>query len=199
MSLITPHVYEQKDFSHLTGLTGISDDQLKVHFGLYAGYVANTNAVNKTLAEMIAGGKSGTPPWAEVNRRAGWEYNGMRLHEYYFENLKAGGKGKPGSKLGSALDMYFGGFEAWKNDFYAVGTMRGIGWIILYQDTWSGVLSNHWITEHDMGHPAGFSPILVMDVWEHAFMVDYKPSERKKYIDAFFANIDWDVVEGRIK
>ncbi len=198
MSVLKPHVYQEKDFSHLTGLTGISDDQLKVHFGLYSGYVANVNKVNQTLADLDAAGKTGTPEWAEVNRRAGWEYNGMRLHEYYFEQFKPGGNDKVGARLEEKLKATFGSIEDWKADFVACGGMRGIGWVILYLDPKTGVLSNHYIPEHDIGHPAGFTPILVMDVWEHAFMVDYKPPEKKKYMEAFFTNIDWTVIEKRL-
>lgn len=198
MSLIHAEEYDKKDFSHLKGLTGISDKELDVHFGLYAGYVNFTNKTNQLLAEMAKNGESGTPAWAEINRRAGWEYNGMRLHEYYFENLHPGGKGDPGAKLTAGLDKYFGGVDKWKEDFYAVATMRGIGWVILYYDSKTGAFSNHWITEHDMGHPAGFQPVVVLDMWEHAFMVDYVPSDKKKYIDAFFANLDWEEVEKRL-
>jgi len=198
MSKINPHTYPKLDFAHLKGLPGISDDQLEVHFGLYAGYVANTNKCNELVAEMIKNGETGTPKWAEVNRRLGWEYNGMRLHEYYFGNLAPGGKGSPGSKFNAAVEKTFGGLDKWKDDFIACGTMRGIGWVILYQDPKSGAVSNQWITEHDMGHPAGFTPILVMDMWEHAFMVDYKPADKKKYIEAFLANVDWEEVEKRL-
>ena len=198
MSLIIPNPYPQKDYSRLTGLAGISDAQLAVHFGLYAGYVANTNKFNDLIAQLSKNGQTGTHPWAETNRRLGWEYNGMRLHEYYFENLHPGGKGNPGPRLNAALEKSFGGFETWKNDFIANGSMRGIGWVILYRDPKTGIVSNHWITEHDQGHPAGFTPILVLDVFEHAFMVDYKPAERRKYIDAFFANLNWDEIESRM-
>lgn len=198
MSLLIPYNYLKLDFPFLKGLKGISDAQMEVHFGLYAGYVTNTNKVNELLAEMSKNGQAGTPVWAEVNRRAGWEYNGMRLHELYFGNLYPGGKGAPGPKLKKALEKTFGSFEVWKSDFLACGTMRGIGWAILYRDPISNVLSNHWITEHDLGHPAGFTPLLVLDVFEHAFMVDYRPAERKKYIEAFFENVNWDEVEYRL-
>jgi len=198
MSVIIPHTYTKIDFSHLKGLKGISDAQIEIHLGLYAGYVTNTNKLNEIIAEMVKNDKTGTPPWAEMNRRAGWEYNGMRLHEYYFGNLHPGGKGQPGDTFTKAVETAFGSVEAWRKDFVACGTMRGIGWAILYRDPLGGVMSNHWITEHDMGHPAGFKPILVLDVFEHAFMVDYKPAERGKYIDAFFDNIDWVEVEKRL-
>jgi Fe-Mn family superoxide dismutase len=190
--------YEQKDFSHLRGLTDITDAQLDVHFGLYAGYVKNTNLCNKTIAELTDGGKAGTPEYAEINRRLGFEYNGMRLHEYYFENLASAGKGEPGPMLKRALEDSFGTFDNWKKDFYSVASMRGIGWVILYLDPLTGRCSNHWITEHENGHPAGFEPVLVMDMWEHAYMVDRKPADKKKYVDAFFANIDWEAVERRM-
>jgi len=198
MSVIIPYTYPKLDYGHLRGLKGISDAQLDVHFALYAGYVTNTNKLNETLAAMVKEGQSGTPAWAELNRRAGWEYNGMRLHEYYFGNLHPGGKGNSGPKLTAAVEKSFGGFEAWQKDFIACGTMRGIGWAILYLDPIAAVVSNHWITEHDCGHPAGFAPIVVLDVFEHAFMVDYKPAERAKYIDAFFANLNWVDVEKRL-
>jgi Fe-Mn family superoxide dismutase len=198
MSMIIPHTYSKIDFSNLTGLKGISDGQIEVHLGLYAGYVTNTNKLNEIIADMVKNGKTGTPPWAEMNRRAGWEYNGMLLHEYYFGNLHPGGKGEPGKAFAKAVEPTFGSVEAWRKDFVATGAMRGIGWTILYRDPSSGMLSNHWITEHDMGHPAGFSPILVLDVFEHAFMVDYKPAERGKYIEAFFDNVNWEAVESRL-
>lgn len=198
MSQIIPYAYPKLDFPHLKGLKGISDAQLEVHFGLYAGYVTNTNKVNELLAEIVKNGQSGTPAWAELNRRAGWEFNGMRLHEHYFGNLFPGGKGNPGPKLAAALAKTFGAFDAWKSDFVACGTMRGIGWVVLYHDPIANLLTNHWVTEHEMGHPAGCKPILVLDVFEHAFMVDYKPAERAKYIDAFFANLNWVEVEKRL-
>ncbi len=198
MSVIIPHTYSKMDFSHLKGLKGISDGQIETHLGLYAGYVANTNKLNETIAALIADGQTGTPAWAEANRHAGWEYNGMRLHEYYFGNLHPGGKGQPGPKFKSAVEATFGSFEAWRKDFVACGAMRGIGWAIVYRDPMSGAVTNHWITEHDLGHPAGFTPILILDVFEHAFMVDYKVSERGKYIEAYFENINWNEVEKRL-
>jgi superoxide dismutase, Fe-Mn family len=189
--------YQEKKFE-LSGLNGISDKQLEIHFGLYGGYVKNTNLLNEQIGEMIKNGEAGTPKYAELKRRLGFEYNGMRLHEYYFGNLTNGGSGDLGSgALRDKIDAVFGSYDNWKNDFVKVGTMRGIGWAILYQDPFNGNLSNHWITLHEEGNPVGFKPILVMDVWEHAFMVDYKPAERPKYIEAFFSNICWKNVAER--
>jgi len=190
--------YVAKDFN-LSNLNGISDKTLEVHFGLYKGYVTNTNTLNEQIAQLIKDGKIGSPAYAELTRRLGFEYNGMRLHEYYFGNLTPGGNDKPSSgKLLDAINASFGDFDTWKSDFSKVGAMRGVGWAILFQDPFTQRLSNHWITLHEDGNPAGFAPILVMDVWEHAFLLDYKPAERPKYIEAFFSNIDWKAVEERV-
>ena len=198
MSTTGNQAYQEKKFE-LSGLNGISDKQLEIHFGLYAGYVKNTNLLNEQIGDMIKNGKAGTPEYAELKRRLGFEYNGMRLHEYYFGNLTSSSKElDKGSKLSGLVEGAFGSYDNWKNDFVKVGSMRGVGWAILYQDPMNGNLSNHWITLHEDGHPAGFQPLLVMDVWEHAFMVDYKPAERGKYIEAFFSNICWDAVGKRV-
>ncbi len=189
--------YSAKDYSNLIGMDGFSETLLKNHFTLYQGYVTNTNKLMDSLTAMLKEGKVNTPEYAELKRRVGFEFNGMRLHEYYFGNL--GGKkalDKSG-KLGKKLAEDFGSYEDWERDFKGVGTMRGIGWTILYQDNVTGRLFNQWINEHEMGHPAGCIPILVMDVFEHAFIADYG-LKRANYIEAFFQNINWDVVENRL-
>ncbi len=184
----------------LKGLDGISDLQIETHLELYADYVNSTNRLNEELDELVRRRRASTPAYAELTRRLGFEYNGMRLHELYFENLapRATELGR-GSVLHERLSSAFGRFERWRRDFVTVGRMRGVGWAILYEDPETRRLSNHWITLHEHGHPAGFRPLLVMDVWEHAFMVDYGPTERAKYVDAFFANVDWGVVERRFR
>jgi superoxide dismutase, Fe-Mn family len=190
--------YTAKDYSSLIGLAGFSETLLKNHFTLYQGYVTNTNKVLDALAAMLKEGKTAAPEYAELKRRLGWEFDGMRLHEYYFENL--GGKDAldPNSKLGKMIVESFGSYEAWEKDFKAVGAMRGIGWAVLYEDTAAGRLINFWINEHDGGHPAGCQPVLIMDVFEHAFMIDYG-LKRADYIEAFFKNIDWKAAGARLK
>jgi superoxide dismutase, Fe-Mn family len=191
--------YKQLDFSHLKNLNGISDKTLEVHLGLYAGYVTNTNTLNARVIELTEQGKSGTPEYAELKRRYGFEYNGMRLHEYYFGNLKAGaGQMNESGALAKKLAEVYGNLDIWRNDFTKVGSMRGVGWAILYQDPMTKTLSNHWVTLHEDGNIAGFTPLLVMDVWEHAWLLDYKPADRPKYIEAFFSNVDWSAVENRL-
>ena len=190
--------YQAKDYSSLIGMEGFSETLLKNHFTLYQGYVTNTNKVADTLATMLKEGKTGTPEFAELKRRFGWEFNGMRLHEYYFENL--GGKNPldKGGTFAKKVAQAFGSYEAWEQDFKATGAMRGIGWVVLYQDNVTGSLFNQWINEHDVGHFAGCIPILIMDVFEHAYMIDYG-LKKADYIASFFKNIKWDAVEKRIK
>jgi Fe-Mn family superoxide dismutase len=193
--------YQKRDFN-LKGLAGISDAQVTEHLALYEGYVKQVNALNEDLGEMVAKGKASgkRPEFAELTRRLGFEYNGMILHEYYFENLRPAADPKPsaGSGLAEALAGGFGSVENWRADFQAIGEMRGVGWVILFQDPVTDRLTNHWITLHQDGVPAGFKPLLVMDVWEHAYMRDYKATERNQYIEAFFRNISWSIVEKRL-
>jgi len=190
---------EAKTFPHLKGLEGISDNTLEQHVKLYEGYVNNTN----TTIEKLGALQKSVPPsteYAELKRRLGWEINGVVLHELYFNNLKAnGGALDKGSKLYKKLVEDFGSYENWEADFKATGMMRGIGWAIVYQCAVSGRLGNFWIGEHEIGHPAGATPVLIMDVWEHAFALDHQPTGRKAYVEAFFKNINWKEVEGRLK
>jgi len=191
--------YTARDFSRLRGLNGISDETIEIHLGLYNGYVNNTNLLNEKVIELTEKGQSGSVEYAELKRRYGFEYNGMVLHEYYFENLKPGGSGelKEGSSFGKAIVDTYSSLDVWRNDFCKLGALRGVGWVILYKDPHTGALSNHWISMHEDGNIAGFKPLLVMDVWEHAYFRDYKPADRPKYVEAFLSNVDWSVVESR--
>jgi Fe-Mn family superoxide dismutase len=190
--------YAVLDYSRLLGMPGFSDTLLKNHFTLYQGYVNNSNKVLETLATMLKEGKQGAYECAELKRRLGWEFNGMRLHEIYFENL--GGNGDPAKAphLLKLLEAQYGSFDAWATDFKATAGMRGIGWVVTYQDIVMGQVFNQWINEHDVGHPTGLNPILVLDVFEHAFMIDYG-LKKAAYIDSFCKNIKWEEVEKRFK
>lgn len=185
--------YEAKNFESLLGTKGFSDQLLKNHFTLYQGYVTNTNKVADTLSAMAKEGKTGTPEYAELKRRFGWEFNGMRLHEYYFDNMTKGGKEiDKNTNLYKKIAADFGSYETWEKDFKATGAMRGIGWVILYYDGTEGRLFNTWINEHDVGHLSGAKPLIVMDVFEHAYMIDYG-LKKADYIEAFFKAIDWTI------
>jgi superoxide dismutase, Fe-Mn family len=195
--------YQPKTFD-LSDLSGISDQTLEMHFKLYEGYVTNTNLLTEKISEILADGKvdkEELPAYSELTRRLGFEYNGMVLHEYYFGNMKRGGGGEPAAKSGfrAAIERSFPSFDIWKTDFVSVGKMRGVGWAIAYLNPAQNRISNHWIELHENGNVAGFIPLLVMDVWEHAYLLDYKPADRPKYIEAFLANVDWEAVETRMR
>ena len=196
--------YKARQFN-LSGLKGISDETLEMHFKLYEGYVKETNNLTERIAKFIQDGtvdQEEMPAYSELTRRMGFEYNGMVLHEYYFDNLQSGGgvgDAERNSRFIRAAEASFGTYAIWKADFVGIGKMRGVGWAICYENPTTGRLSNHWITLHETGNVAGYNPILVMDVWEHAFLLDYKPAERPKYIEAFFSNINWATVDKRLK
>lgn len=187
----------------LHGLVGISDRTLEMHIKLYEGYVQATNQLTTQIGEKLKDGRidhDEMPAYSELTRRLGFEYNGMVLHEYYFENLQHGGTTKPDrdSAFVKATEDNFGSYDMWKLDFSSVGKMRGVGWAVCSLNPANRRLSNHWISLHEHGHVAGFIPLLVMDVWEHAYLLDYQPAERSSYIEAFFANIAWKAVEKRL-
>lgn len=191
-----PENYNAKDYSSLIGIDGFSENALKTHFTLYQGYVKNTNKLVNALSQILEDGNISSPEFAELKRRLGWEYNGMRLHEYYFENLTKN-RTDIGKTLNKRLNDSFGSYSAWEKDFRAVGGMRGIGWAALYQDITNGKLVNFWIDEHNTNHLAGGNLILIMDVFEHAFMPDYG-IKKTDYIEAFFKNINWSAAESRL-
>lgn len=192
-------MYQAQDYTRLLGTAGFSDILLNNHFTLYQGYVKNTNTLLEKLDALLKSDQASSPEYAELSRRLGWEFNGMRLHEYYFENMTVGGGVRSdASELQKKIVAEFGSYENWEKDFRAVGAMRGIGWTVLYYDRIGNRLINMWVNEHDVGHLAGCVPVLIMDVFEHAFMIDYG-LKRVDYIAAFFAAIDWSVVEARFE
>jgi len=193
--------YKPRSFN-LNGLYGISDQTIKLHFKLYEGYVSATNELTEKISDLLIKGcvdHEKMPDYSELKRRLGFEYNGMVLHEYYFDNLIGNGQDDPKTaapffyqRVESSLDSY----KNWKGDFVSTGMMRGVGWVVCYEDPSNGRLSNHWISLHEGGNIAGYQPVLVMDMWEHAYLLDHK--EKEKYINHFFANINWQSVERRL-
>lgn len=200
--MISSSPYTVKIFD-LHSLHGISNKTMEMHLKLYEGYVNEANLLDAQVAEFLKGGgvaPEKMPAYAEVICRLGYECHGMKLHEYYFQNLKNsdGEESTPGPLFMEKVKPSFGSYEAWQTDFINTGKVRGVGWAICCADPADGRLSNHWIFLHDMESILSLQPVLVMDVWEHAFLLDYKPSERDKYIKDFFANIDWTEVEARL-
>ena len=190
--------FAARDFTSLLGMPGFSDPLLKNHFELYQGYVKNANAILTELERMTHDQKLDTPAAAELRRRFGWEYDSIRLHEFYFENLTKNPRPlDPGSRMSQRLNEDFGGFENWKKDFEAAGSMRGIGWVVVYHDPLRNRLFNAWINEHDAGHMVACAPVVVLDVFEHAYLLDYGV-KKAGYLEAFFRNLNWDAATQRL-
>lgn len=193
-------MYEPKDFSHLLGTPGFSDALLNNHFALYQGYVNNTNTLLKKMndirIERLNGNDERKEESAELHRRYSWEYNGMKLHELYFGNLtKEKTELNLEGNLGKKLIERFGTYDVFLHNFTKnVGMFRGIGWVALVKrDDTLGII---WINEHNEGLLADCKILLIMDVFEHAFMLDYG-IKRADYINAFMSAIDWHAVEAR--
>ncbi len=192
--LITYSVQEQLKPQNLVG---ISNEQIDDHWNLYKGYVAQVNTLNNELAQMRQTGRGSSVNYADRRRRYGFEYNGMVLHELYFANMKTAQEMPKKSDLLKEIEKQFGSFEAWKQDFINAGKTRGVGWGILVRDDTMGTLINLFVDDHQINQIAGFTPIIVLDVWEHAYMVDHKAGGRGEYITAFMNNINWPVAELR--
>lgn len=190
--------YAAKKFDHLLGLSGFSDTLLTNHFALYEGYVKNTNLLGEKIKSLVESGETASPEFAELKRRFGWEWNGMRLHELYFGNMTKETTSLSHETLIGKLVAMYGSVEKWGKNFVATGAMRGIGWVILAHDSESDKLYNVWVNEHDTGHLVGTTPLLVMDVFEHAFALDYG-IKRADYLSAFMQAIDWREVEKRFE
>ena len=192
--------YEAKTFS-IPNLTGISEKQLEVHLGLYQGYVKHTNLARELIRDLETTDKEKYAyAIAELRRRFSFEFDGMRMHEYYFEEFEEGARDADSShSLAQAVSEKYGDWQKFIEHFKTVGMTRGIGWTILYDDPIGKTVHTIWVGDHELGQLAGASIILAMDMWEHAFMVDYVPAEKKKYIDAFLQNLNWHVAERRFE
>lgn len=188
-------IYTAKKFN-LGSLEGISEKQLEVHLKLYEGYVKFINTLDDVQSELMKDSEKNAYALSEVTRRIGFEWNGMRMHEYYFSQWE-GGPSPIGGKLEEALVSQYGSLEAWLARFKAISMMRGIGWTILSFDKETNQFINHFVSDHELGQLNGLNTILALDMWEHAYMVDYTPAEKAKYVDAFFKNLNGKVVEGR--
>lgn len=191
------HTYQPQAFN-LPELKGLSAKQIEVHLGLYKGYVTNTNLLREQIADLEGTDKEKYAfSIMELRRRLGFEFDGMRMHEYYFEQFEGGAQDASDGALKSALAGKYGDWNAFIQHFTTVGKTRGIGWTILYHDPKGNTPHVAWVGDHELGQLAGLPVILAMDMWEHAFMVDYTPAEKGEYINAFLANVNWSVAEKR--
>jgi Fe-Mn family superoxide dismutase len=192
------HAYTVQTFD-LPDLEGLSEKQVKAHLGLYEGYVKHTNLLREQIHDLESLDKEKYAyAIMELRRRLGFEFDGMRMHEYYFTQFEGGPNSiDASSALVSALTEKYGSFENFISHLTTLGMTRGIGWTVLYHDPKGKTVHTAWVGDHELGQLAGLPVILAMDMWEHAFMVDYLPSEKKQYIEAFLKNTNWKVVESR--
>ncbi len=192
--------YNAKKFT-LPTLTGISDKQIEVHLALYEGYVKHTNLLREQVKDLeTLGAEKYSYAVTELRRRLGFEFNGMRMHERYFEQWENGATDESkDSELAQAVSEKYGSWEAFIAHFKTIGMSRGIGWTILYADPEAKTVHTAWVSDHELGQLGGCPVILAMDMWEHAFMLDYLPSEKKQYIEAFLKNLNWSLIEERFK
>jgi superoxide dismutase, Fe-Mn family len=191
--------FEEKKFN-IPKLKGISEKNIEEHLKLYAGYVTHSNLVLEKIAELGDKTEENMGLLSGLQRRFAFEFDGMRNHEYYFSSFEGGPKKlDEKSELKKGIMEEFGGFDKWLIRFKSIATTRGVGWTILYWDRQTQKLLNQWVDEHHLGQLASCSPILALDMWEHAFVADYQPSGKKNYIEDFFENLNWQVIEQNFK
>lgn len=188
--------FEEQKFDIPTGLKGISQKNIEEHLKLYAGYVKHSNLILEKIDEMSADSEKNAYALGELQRRFGFEFDGMRNHEYYFRSFEGGPAAVTNAeKLRDAIEDEFDDFDIWLARFQATALTRGIGWAILYYDPKTKRLLNAWIDEQHLGHLTGLSPVLALDMWEHSYVADYQPSGKKQYVQDFFENLNWEVIE----
>ncbi len=187
--------FEEQKFE-IPELIGISRSNIEEHLKLYAGYVKNTNLILEKINELSKDSENNAYILGELQRRFGFEFDGMRNHEYYFKSFEGGPKELGNGKFKETIEEEFGSFDAWLNRFKSISLTRGIGWAILYYDPKTKRFLNSFVEEQHLGHLVGLQPILALDMWEHSYVADYKPSGKKNYVEDFFKNLNWEVIEG---
>lgn len=182
------HIYTAREFNLPTELPGLSTKQIEVHLGLYNGYVTHVNKLQEQINELSKGGGNAYAI-TETRRRLGFEFNGMRMHEYYFNQLEGSAQERDASSI--ITDEILAQIKE-------VAMSRGIGWTVAYWDAAANEVVVAWVSDHELGTLAGLPIIFAIDMWEHAFMVDYTPVEKAQYVDAYLSNVNWSVVDGRL-
>lgn len=187
--------FEERKFN-IPELKGISAKSVEEHLKLYSGYVKNTNTILNKIEELSLDSEANAYALGEIQRRFGFEFDGMRNHEFYFQHFEGGSQAlRENGLLKKAIEEEWSSFESWLARFKAMALTRGVGWAILYYDPLTKRLLNAWIDEQHLGHLTGLSPILCLDMWEHSFVADYQPSGKKNYIEDFFVNLNWNTAE----
>lgn len=189
--------YEAKTFN-VPEMDGISKKSVEEHLGLYQGYVKNFNAISSQLGEYAKDSEKNAHALSELIRRRSFEFGGMRLHEYYFPQFEGGAKAlNPDGKLAVQFTKEYMKVEHVVPYLTAIGNMRGPGWAMLWWDAYGQQLLAGFVGEQHLGHFATLPIVLALDVWEHAYILDYGAAGKGKYIDAFFKNLNWSVIEQR--
>ena len=189
--------YEAKTFA-IPELTGISQETIDLHLGLYQGYVKHVNLINDKIKAFGADPENNSYAIAEMQRRLGFEFGGMRNHEYYFTQFEGEPEALKDGKLKEMIEKQWGSFENWHKEFVNIAMTRGVGWAMLYIDRSTDQLVHTWVDEQHLGQLADLDIVLALDMWEHSFMRDYLPNAKKDYVTAFFNNLNWDVVAKRV-
>ena len=192
-------MYTAKSFN-LPELKGLSQKQIDVHLGLYQGYVTHTNLLLEKIAKLREEDAAGNAYVVnELRRRLGFEFDGMRMHEYYFDQLEGGASAlSEESPLATLASQKYGSWEGFIAHLHEVAGTRGIGWVVVYFDPKIATLHTAFVNDHELGQLSGLPILCAIDLWEHAFMVDYVPAEKKTYLAAYLENMNWDVVEARL-
>jgi Fe-Mn family superoxide dismutase len=186
--------YIERTFS-IPELKGISKKSIDEHLKLYSGYVKHSNLIQDKIAEYSASIDQHGYALGEIQRRFGFEFNGMRNHEYYFASLEGGATAlSADSEFKKAVEAQWGSFDTWLARIKSIAMTRGIGWAITYFDAVTGQLVNTWVDEQHLGQLNGLSYVVGIDMWEHAYFLDVV-TDKKKYVEAYFENINWSVVE----
>ncbi len=180
-------------------LKGLSEKQLSVHLALYEGYVKHVNLIVDTIKELREqDAEKNAFVMNELRRRMGFEFDGMRMHEYYFEQLEnEAAAPSESSPLKDSVSEKYGSWDNFIKHIKEVAGTRGIGWTVVYYDTYERVVHTSWVNDHELGQLSGLPVILAVDMWEHAYMIDYVPADKKNYVDALLENLNWSVVEKR--
>ena len=187
--------YEIKNFE-IPVLKGISEKNIQEHLKLYAGYVNNANLVLEKINDLSSDLKENNYVIAELQRRFSFEFNGMRNHEYYFASLEGGARSlKDDSEFKKQFEKQYSDFDSFVNSFKNLAMTRGIGWAVLYWDNKTHQLTCAWVDEQHLGQLNGLQPVLMLDMWEHSYVADYMPSGKKQYVEDFFENLNWSVIE----
>ena len=186
-------MFKEQQFQ-IPALQDISAKTIEEHLKLYAGYVTHSNAVLEKITELSAEKEKNMPILSGLQKRFGFEYNGMRNHEIYF-SLFEGGPNETAQSLIKQIEKDWGSFEKWLVLFKAIATTRGVGWAMLYYDRKEDRLLNAWVDEQHLGQLQDCTLVFALDMWEHSFVADYQPSGKKQYIEDFFKNLNWSVAE----